>query len=203
MEKTNRVKKTLAILLVVFLVISATAVAASAKFEHVTASFNANPTKGPAQLNVHFRDHSSSNSGINSWIWDFGDGSTSTLQNPVHKYKNAGIYTVVLTVTSPSGGTATYTKSDYITVEGITCDFKATSPTSGLAPLTITFQDLSGSDSGISSWLWDFGDGTTDNNQCPVPHTYTNPGPYTVTLTVTDGAGNQASEVKNDYVKVQ
>ena len=60
------------------------------------------------------------------------------------------------------------------------------SPVSGEAPVTTSFTDQStGSPTG---WTWDFGDGTTDTTQNPT-HTYTNPGTYTVTLTVTDGIG--------------
>ena len=60
------------------------------------AAFSANVTQGHSPLTVRFIDESSN--GINSWLWDFGDGGTSTLQNPLHTYASLGEYTVQLTV---------------------------------------------------------------------------------------------------------
>jgi PKD repeat protein len=68
--------------------------------------FNASPTSGPVPLTVYFEDLSTS---ATSWLWDFGDGSTSTKQNPSHTYIDAGEYTVSLTVEG-SLGSATNTK---------------------------------------------------------------------------------------------
>jgi Zn-dependent metalloprotease len=62
---------------------------------------------------VYFSDYSSN--GPNAWLWDFGDGSTSTSRNPVHTYLNNGTYTVKLT-SSNSYGSNTVTKNSYITV---------------------------------------------------------------------------------------
>ena len=182
---------------------TAASVSAAPVKTFVAGSFSGTPTTGPAPLEVQFRDQSSSTTGITSWAWSFGDGGSSTSQNPKHTYKLPGQYTVKLTIVDAGGGSATYTKTNYIKVEGINSDFKANSPTSGLAPLTVDFMDLSGSDSGITSWAWSFGNGQTSNAQYPPPITYNNAGSYTVKLTVGDGAGNQATEVKNNYIRVQ
>jgi beta propeller repeat protein len=72
--------------------------------------FSANATYGPAPLDVAFVDSSSGNP--DAWSWDFGDGSNSTLQNPVHRYP-AGNYSVSLTASS-RWGTTTVTREDYI-----------------------------------------------------------------------------------------
>jgi PKD repeat protein len=77
------------------------------------SDFSANPTMGPAPLTVNFTDESIGD--IESWEWDFGDGPTSTEQNPTHVYENYGTYTVSLTVIGP-GGSYTETKTDYINV---------------------------------------------------------------------------------------
>ena len=77
------------------------------------ADFSASPTSGVAPLNVAFTDTSTGS--ITSRSWNFGDGTTSTLQNPSHTYSAAGTYTVSLTVTGP-GGSNTATKTNYITV---------------------------------------------------------------------------------------
>jgi len=93
-----------------------------------------------APLTVQFTDLSAGSP--TSWLWDFGDGNTSTAQNPQHTYSSAGTYTVNLTATNEYGSTPA-TKLDYITVYGpITAQFSAT-PTGGTAPLTVQFTDLS------------------------------------------------------------
>ncbi|HOI14325.1 MAG TPA: PKD domain-containing protein [Methanoculleus sp.] len=77
-----------------------------------TAAFTANRTTGTAPLAVQFND--TSTGGPTSWTWDFGDGTTSTDQNPTHTYA-AGTYTVNLTVGN-AAGPDTETRTDYITV---------------------------------------------------------------------------------------
>ena len=78
-----------------------------------TASFAGSPTTGSAPLAVSFSD--SSTGGPTSWSWDFGDGGSSTAQNPVHTYAAPGTYTVTLTV-SNSAGSDSETRANYITV---------------------------------------------------------------------------------------
>ena len=77
------------------------------------AKFSGSPTNGPCPLSVYFTDESTGT--IDSWYWDFGDGETSTEQNPTHTYNSTGYFTVSLTVTGP-GGSDTETKEDYIHV---------------------------------------------------------------------------------------
>ncbi|HRY31560.1 MAG TPA: M6 family metalloprotease domain-containing protein [Bacteroidales bacterium] len=79
----------------------------------VNANFSATPTNPCKYGTVQFTDLSSGSP--TSWFWTFGDGSTSSLQNPSHQYSNTGTYTVSLTVTK-SGNSNTMTKTDYITV---------------------------------------------------------------------------------------
>lgn len=80
--------------------------------------FTSDTTTGPRPLTVQFTDLSSG--GPTAWLWDFGDGQTSTQQHPSHEYTTAGTYTVQLDVTTPTGG-GTATKNNYITVEVGTC----------------------------------------------------------------------------------
>lgn len=87
------------------------------------ANFSVNTTSGPAPLTVQFTDRSTGFPA--SWLWDFGDGSQSNLQNPIHTYTNGGTYTVSLTVSREqgngyvlSGVTSTRTQESYITVTG-------------------------------------------------------------------------------------
>ncbi|MDD5509161.1 MAG: PKD domain-containing protein, partial [Bacteroidales bacterium] len=77
------------------------------------ADFVANPTSGDAPLTVQFTDLSSGDP--TQWAWNFGDGATSTEQNPEHTYNAPGTYTVSLAATNP-GGSATIVRQDYISV---------------------------------------------------------------------------------------
>ena len=84
--------------------------------EPPTAGFGAHPTSGVVPLTVQFTDQSKGE--ITHWAWDFGDGNTSTVQNPSHTYATLGNYTVSLTVTN-SGGSDTRTRTNYIRINRI------------------------------------------------------------------------------------
>lgn len=75
------------------------------------AAFDSNVTAGEAPLVVAFSDHSTGNP--TAWQWDFGDGATSTTQNPTHRYQTPGGYTVTLTV-SNAAGSHTWRRQTYI-----------------------------------------------------------------------------------------
>jgi len=162
-----------------------------------TADFVGSPTSGQAPLMVNFTDQSTNNP--TSWSWDFGDGGTSTEQNPTHEYTTAGTYTVILIATN-SCGSDTTGKSDYITVEPCNPPVAAFvgSPLEGDVPLTVTFTDQSTNNP--TSWNWDFGDGGTSTQQNPM-HEYSTAGTYTVSLTATNNCGSD-SETKPDYITV-
>lgn len=79
------------------------------------AYFNATNPSNYVPLAVQFNDKSLTyTNGTFNYLWDFGDGDTSTLQNPSHTYLNPGTYTVSLTVTNPFDSTATYVRNNYI-----------------------------------------------------------------------------------------
>jgi serine protease AprX len=161
------------------------------------ASFSAIPTSGNAPLKVSFSDMST---GVPaSWLWDFGDGNTSTDQNPIHTYSIAGKYTVGLTVENAAGSN-TETKSDYINVtkKVPTADFSA-SPTSGKTPLKVQFTDRS--TGSPTSWKWSFGDGASSTQKNP-KHTYSKAGKYAVSLTVKCSAGSDTKNVPGCIITV-
>ena len=161
------------------------------------AMFEATPLSGSAPLTVQFTDLSIGPP--TSYAWDFGDGGTSTEANPGHVYTSGGTYTVRLTVKN-TGGSHTMTRENYITVggSGIVADFTA-SPTSGNAPLTVQFTDLSTGNP--TMWSWDFGDGCYDMIASP-SHTYQNPGTYTVTFTASSLTGGTDTRVREGYITV-
>ena len=119
-----------------------------------------------------------------SWVWDFGDGNTSTVQNPTHTYDIPGTYTVCLTATNTAGSNSVCEALTIVLppVAGFTFEDQDGG--------TIAFTDASGN--APVEWSWDFGDSSTSNLQNPV-HTYTTNGTYEVCLTVTNGAGMDVS----------
>ena len=131
------------------------------------------------------------------WKWDFGDGSTATEQNPTHTYQKEGTYTVTLTATNKFGSD-TAVKKDLITVGGgAAVDFVADKTTVGVGRI-VTFTDLSTSNP--TSWVWDFGDGSTGTGANP-DHAYRATGIYDVTLTASNPSLTN-TRTKNQYITV-
>jgi PKD repeat protein len=135
------------------------------------------------ELEVTFTDTSTNSP--TSWLWDFGDGNTSTLQNPVHTYATDGSYTVTLTATNGDGSDD---YSELIDVE---------EAPAGLAPvgnfsyvedgLEVTFTDLS--TNSPTSWFWEFGVAGTSTLQNPV-FTFPSAGSYDVVLVASNAFGD-------------
>ncbi|WP_445722640.1 PKD domain-containing protein [Flavobacterium sp.] len=154
------------------------------------AAFTASPVVGNSTPHtVFFTDQSVI---PDTWLWNFGDGGTSTAQNPIHSYTSYGEYTVRLTIEDTMTGLSDFeSKVAYIKISKPVAAIDA--PTFGYfgcAPLTANFIDASVANGApIVSWLWNFGDGTTSTDQNP-SHIYNTPGSYTVSLTVTDSFGN-------------
>ena len=162
------------------------------------AGFEGTPLSGAAPLDVDFVDQSTNDP--TSWWWDFGDGSTSTQQNPAHEYAEEGTFTVSLTVTN-AGGEDTVTEVEYITVSAPPdppeANFAAT-PLNGAKPLVVQFAEkCKGED---CTWLWVFGDGLTSTTRVP-QHTYEQQGVYTVSLTITNEDGSDTMTIE-DYITV-
>ena len=132
---------------------------------------------------IDFTDESSN--GPVSWLWDFGDGNTNTMQNPSHVYTVADDYQVCLTATNSAG-------SDQ-SCQTITVDVSAIAPVAAFTYAEnastigqIDFEDQSTNTP--TSWLWDFGDSNTSSVQNP-SHVYTVEGNYEVCLFATNDGG--------------
>ncbi|WP_052712624.1 PKD domain-containing protein [Methanosarcina barkeri] len=147
-----------------------------------------------ASLTVQFTDISTNNP--TQWEWNFGDGTSSTEQNPVHVYGSEGTYTVTLVATNDAG--SSYVRSMVITVTRLipVASFTA-DPTEGSAPLTVQFTDTS--TNSPTQWNWDFGDGNTSTEQNPV-HVFSDEGMYSVTLVAINGDGS--SDPRSMDIKV-
>ncbi len=174
---------------------NATGIAQFERIDYITVfaapvpAFRANNTLICVPGVVTFTDFSTTPVGtITSWSWDFGDGGTSTLQNPTHTYTNQGFYTIVLTVTSSTGCTKSAVAGSYIRViGGVTTDFNFTAPRTCTGPFTVNFQNQS-SGPGTISYNWNFGNGQTSNAANPTA-IYASPGTYTVTLNTQSNLG--------------
>lgn len=165
--------------------------------------FSASDTSGCTDFTVQFTDLSNPVTGtITGWLWDFGDGNTSTLQNPVHTYTNVGNYTVTLRVTNSANCFNVISKIQYIDiVDGVHANFSNSTSTDCKPPATINFNNTT-TGPGTISWLWFFGDGGSSTAASP-SHTYTVPGTYTVTLIGVSSTGCSDTIIKNNLVVVQ
>ncbi|MEO0473604.1 MAG: PKD domain-containing protein, partial [Bacteroidota bacterium] len=140
-------------------------------------------------LPVSFINNSS---GADSYIWNFGDGNTSTAVNPIHTYNVPGTYPVTLTANNSAGCSDIRVRTTYITVNASpAASFNVSNNIGCTNPLVVSFQD--NSTGNIVAWDWDFGNGNVSTGQNPIT-TYTIPGSYTVSLTVTSADGCQSTE---------
>jgi PKD repeat protein len=116
-----------AMFLVLLIITSSTASAATLSLKSPIAAFSASPISGEAPLKVKFTDKSTGSP--TSWKWSFGDGKYSTTKNPIHVYSKEGIYSVTLTVKNARGSN-TVKNPDYISVQK-SQTLKITSPLNG------------------------------------------------------------------------
>lgn len=174
--------------------------------------FSAEPLVLNIQETVTFTDRSLGD--VKKWLWDFGDGNTSTERNPVHQYSKNGIFSVKLTINEDSDGTGTRskTKNAYIKVKPYadfdyhmtgSCSapcggfplFWTCPPCSYTGPYLSEFFDNSGGD--LLTYSWTFGDGNTSTEKDPI-HTYSTHGEKAV-LTVSNG---QDSDSRSKYIEL-
>ncbi len=162
------------------------------------AAFSYEISGDTAPFIVRFSDKSTN--GPTEWLWDFGDGNTSTERNPDNIYERDGTYTVILATSNDAGSDSARWDIELISDDidddppipdgppdpvRPTADF-ISSGNEGTAPFTIQFQDTS--DGNPTSWLWDFGDWSDSTEQHP-SHTFTKGGEYRVTLTASNSMG--------------
>jgi beta propeller repeat protein len=167
------------------------------------AGFTNNFAGGNAPLTGQFTDTSSYSSSNPSthWFWDFGDGSNSTSETPTHTYSANGAYDVSLTVSNSLCRNST-TVTNSVVVGKPVAGFTA-SPTSGTAPVVITFTNTSLGNP--TQWNWSWGDGTWTNGTTSLPlntvHTYYSTGTYSVSLTTTNSYGSDTL-TRTNYITV-
>lgn len=128
---------------------------------------------------------------IVEWLWDFGDGDTSTEESPSHCYEGVGPWDVTLTVTDALGCTDSVVgevECCNCSTDGPEADFTFSQTNDDPCCFAFTNTSTPGACGAIVSYAWDFGDGNSSTEANPT-HCYSGEGPWDVTLTVTDASG--------------
>jgi PKD repeat protein len=141
-------------------------------------------TESTNGLAVNFTDASTNN---DAWLWDFGDGNTSTAQNPTHTYATDGTYTVCLIAASNCDADTVCTTITVTNCVSPVVNFTETMSAGGVVDFT-----NGSTTTGTATYSWDFGDGQTATTENPT-NTYAANGTYTVCLTVTDSCGSNTT----------
>ena len=165
----------------------------------VTAS--ADPTSGSAPLAVAFQAACSGGTSPFTFTWAFGDGGASSSQNPSHTYDATGTFEAI--IIAHDAATPGQTAADTVFVEviaGMTCSADA-APSSGVAPLSVSFEGSAAGGTPPYTYAWAFGDGGTSDDQNPA-HVYVDAGAYDAVLTVHDAANPQAVAADTVHVTV-
>jgi len=154
----------------------------------------------PLTVNLSGSNSSDPDGSIVSYAWDLGNGQTATGPSAQAIFNDAGTYTVTLVVTDDRGATSTATLAINVSLDSNlapTADFSADT-VSGTAPLAVSFDGSASSDvdGTVASYAWNFGNGQNGAGATPPPVTYSLPGTYTATLTVTDNKGATGTATK-------
>lgn len=158
-------------------------------------NFNASQTTGCNQLDVDFKDQSTSGYGtLTEWKWDFGDGVLSDIKNPHHHYDQLGDFNITLNVKNSFGCSSSFLKTAYIKVNGIKAGFN-NAISSKCAPNKINFTNIT-TGNGDIQYKWDFGNGDTSAAKT-LWYTYANGGNYTVKMLARNQYGCIDSVIKN------
>jgi PKD repeat protein len=159
----------------------------ASSYPRLVATASATPTVGDAPLTVAFNGTASGGDPAYAFSWNFGDGSpVSTLRNPSHTYASSGAFSAVLSVTDQQPITATSTVA--VTVAPTLHGAASAQPTSGSAPLTVTFNATATGGLPSYSWAWRFGDGSGSALENPT-HQFTVAGTFEVAFWVNDTVG--------------
>lgn len=173
-------------------------------FKKPEVSFSASEVSGCSPFPVTFTAKASADNGsIVSYLWDFGDGNTSTVitNNTTHKFQSAGKTSITLSATDNHGCTSTKVVENLIeTFPGVQAGFRAdkTFLCSESDPVQLVDQSISEKP---LTYLWDFGDGSTSTEKSPL-HVFNKKGAYTVKLTIESTDGCRSELVKTSLLHV-
>ena len=160
----------------------------------LTVTASANPIAGNAPLAVSFKAYPNAGHPPYTFSWEFGDGGSSSDQNPSHTYASAGNFSPVLTVTDSDATSATDSQLTIrVTPPGVLTAIAQADTTAGPVPLTVNFTGGASGGTPPYTYSWDLGDGSQSADQDPA-HTYASQGNFTATLTVKDSAAGSAQD---------
>jgi gliding motility-associated-like protein len=141
------------------------------------------------------------NSGINSWNWNFGNGITSTSENPDVTYITPGNYNVSLSITDTNNCTNFFSKPQYIKIVLPVANFSF-DIVKGCKPLDVNFTDLSTSVEEMEHWYWNFGDESSIVDMQNPLHTFLDTGVFSIQLIIENASGCRDTVIITDAIKV-
>ncbi len=156
------------------------------------SNFTIDPANACADKDIKFTDHSLGNP--NEWQWFFGDGGSSSIQNPIHQYDDTGFFSVTL-ITLDNGCADTLVLKNAVHITPPVALFSSAKNCTDRGRVVFTDHSI-----GADTWAWSFGDGETSGEKNPV-HDYKSSGVYSVSLTVTNRQTG-CSKTKTQSVKV-
>ena len=161
-----------------------------------SASYGTGNEGSPVSFSVAFTDAGAADT--HSFLWNFGDSTTSSAASPTHTYADDGSYTVTVTVTDDDGGADTDTGT--AVVGNVAPTITSVTAPDGMEGAPIAFS-VSATDPGADTitFTWDFGDSGSATG-ASASHTYVDNGTYTVTVTANDGDGGTDSQTETVVV---
>lgn len=163
--------------------------------------FEISSFSGCVSTSAVFTDKTVSENPIVSYLWGFGDGGSSTQQNPSHTYIGDGSYTVGLTVVDINGCKVNVSKENSVEVtKPLVVSFSSDVTESCSAPLTANFTSAISNGKAVE-YEWNFGDGNSSSDVNP-SYTYTSDGAYNVSLTAKTSSGCPTTKSIAGYIQI-
>jgi len=152
---------------------------------------------------VRFTDAAVYDEGVYSyqWLWDFGDGTTSTDHNPAHKYTTAGTYTVSFSLVTNIGCISEIKTKQITVTEAPVAKFGIGAPLCLNRPVIFSDSSSAVAPATIQKWYWDFGDGIKDTtlNNAGTAHSYNLYGPQMATLEIETPSGCRSNPFSKQF----
>ncbi len=174
-------------------------------YESPVAAIDETPINACVGQDVMFMDASTSGDApIDTWMWYFGDGSSSGLQNPTHVYDVSWHYDVSLVVTDINGCSSEHIENEFVSISvPPEVSFVGDETEYCTVPHGVGFESEISTSFNIGYTVeWDFGDGSSTSSYTNPTHTYNADGVYNVSLTVVDDNGCATTETYFDYIQI-
>lgn len=172
-------------------------------FKNPEANFVTSAVTGCAPAEICFLDSTVvGDAPISSWIWDFGDGHSSTAPQPCNTYSQGGSYSVTLITRDLNGCESQKTLSNVINISSeINADFTSNIQSACNPPLSVQFTNLTQSSLPIS-YQWNFGNATSASTANPLV-SYSSAGVYDVSLIIRNSMGCRDTILKPGFIAIE